>query len=481
MLQPLPFIGGANAGRNVALDTQALINFYAEGDPRDTRTPKYAVPTPGATLKKAVAAGVGRGLYAYNNLLYAIVGNTLYEVNPSLSYAVTSRGTLASSAGYTMMVDNGPANGHQLMIIDSSGNGYVYDSTAHTLTQLTTVTNGWPSGGAVTLTWQDGYGIFDQTNTGVFWWTKAYDFTNIPGLNFATAEGNPDNLVAAISDQTRLYLLGTQSLEVWYDAGLQNQAFVRIPGAVFPKGCAASLSPQRIDNSIVWLGTNPYGQTQVYQVRGASTPMIISNPQMEYKLQQYSTISDAQAFTYQSEGHEFYVLTFPTAGVTWVWDASNREWHQRSTSGGAWYPQAYAFLNGTHYTLDSSGNLLAIDSTATTDNGTAITRTIISPHLGKKHERLGIDFVEVLGNFGTGITAGTFTLSWSKDNGNTFPSSWTYTITSTTTQRAYRYRLGMSRDWVFKLTTTAAPIIFGMYVDMDDYTMQMPRIQDDAE
>ncbi|MFE1676613.1 hypothetical protein ACFMJE_18460, partial [Acinetobacter baumannii] len=56
----------------------------------------------------------------------------------------------------------------------------------------------------------------------------------------------------------------------------------------------------------------------------------ISTHAIEYAIQSYSTITDAIAFTYQQEGHSFYVLTFPTADKTWVFDVSTELWHERA-------------------------------------------------------------------------------------------------------------------------------------------------------
>jgi hypothetical protein len=42
-------------------------------------------------------------------------------------------------------------------------------------------------------------------------------------------------------------------------------------------------------------------------------------------------MSDAIGYTYQQDGHAFYVLSFPSADETWVYDAATGAWHQRSS------------------------------------------------------------------------------------------------------------------------------------------------------
>ncbi len=43
-------------------------------------------------------------------------------------------------------------------------------------------------------------------------------------------------------------------------------------------------------------------------------------------------IDDAIGWSYDREGHSFYVVNFPTAGVMLVSDQTLREWHRRGFS-----------------------------------------------------------------------------------------------------------------------------------------------------
>ena len=487
----IPFIGGAYAGRSPNVDVQQLINYYIEGDPKDTRTPRYAVPRGGLALATAVASAQGRALYAFNDSrLFAVVGNTLYEINVS-TFALTNRGTLATSTGRCMMEDNGAANGHQIMVTDSSGNGYVFDTNANTFTQLTNGTNGWPSGmsGNVVLTWQDGYGLFNQPGTGEFWWTAAYNFASIPGLQFATAEACPDNLLSIISDGTKVFLYGYRTTEVWYDAGLQNQAFVRIPAAVFPIGIAGPYARTKADNSIIFLGVTTEGQAKAYQQRGAGVPVGISDQALSYQLTklvaaEQNAGTSPICLSFELEGHTFVTFTFPTSNVTYVWDAVYKEWFQwqsyNGSSQGAWSPIDHAYFsgaslgnNGAHFFLDFSGNLLMYSDSGTTDNSQAITYTIQSPHFYHTNDYLRVEQAQVV--IAGAPASGTMTLSWSKDYGSTFGTGVTFNLNNTPTSRYYFNRLGRSRDWVFKLTTTSNPIIMDLLVKTSDMDVpQMP-------
>jgi hypothetical protein len=103
----------------------------------------------------------------------------------------------------------------------------------------------------------------------------------------------------------------------------------RIQGAFNEIGCVAAFSIAKLDNSLFWLGTDARGQGIVYKANGY-TGQRVSTHAIEYAIAQYGNISDALAYTYQQEGHGFYVLTFPSANATWVYDAATQAWHERA-------------------------------------------------------------------------------------------------------------------------------------------------------
>lgn len=548
--QYVQFIGGAYQGREAGIDAQALINYYVEGDnatPEGSspRSKRYAVPTPGLTSYYSFTgtSGVPRGLYHYNGAWLAVIGNKLYSYDGNTQ---TTLGQLLTSTGRCQFVDNGAANGRQVLIIDSAGNGYVlmtgiavtgaswasstvtytfgagnnsWGATPSYLTvtgvspsgynvaavstsslsagtvsasvvsnpgtyvsggvitlfmTLTNAGNGWPANGGGALTWQDGYGLFNQLNTPVLWWTNAYDCTTINGLNFATKEGHLDKLVSVMSDGVRVYLLGQQTTEIWYDQGVVNEAFARLPGALYYRGCLSQYAISIIDNSVVWLGCDINGYPQVYQARGSAAPVAISTPQIEYQLSK-STLTDAFAFSYMQEGHIFWVLTLPTTGITWVWDATTELWHQRSSSASAkgewliYYTAVNPSTSNALYGMDASTpTLYYIDPTNNTDNGTAITRTIVGPTVDISHTRQLVTYIEIVCNAGTstGPSSGTISLSWSKDSAQTWNTPISWTLTNSPTQRLYWNNLGDARQWTFKLTSQTKAIIYGMVVDV---------------
>jgi hypothetical protein len=85
-------------------------------------------------------------------------------------------------------------------------------------------------------------------------------------------------------------------------------------------------------------------------------------------------MSDAVGYTYQQDGHAFYVLNFPTADRTWVYDVSTQGWHERAgfLNGAFTRNRGNCQCNfgGTIIVGDfENSNIYALDLTTYADNG----------------------------------------------------------------------------------------------------------------
>lgn len=236
--------------------------------------------------------------------------------------------------------------------------------------------------GANIVSYLNGYFIYVEPNSQRFYYTYTFDIgegtiTPIFPLTFDagnvfSAEGSPDNLVSMIVDHGELWLFGENSVEVWYQSG-SNQIFDRIQGAFNELGCAAAFSVAKMDNGLFWLGADARGRGLVYRANGYRGERI-STHAVEYAIAQYGDISDAIAYTYQQEGHSFYVLTFPSANATWVYDVATTAWHERA----AWATNHFVrhrsncqlSFNDEIIVGDyQNGNLYAFDLDTYADNG----------------------------------------------------------------------------------------------------------------
>jgi hypothetical protein len=205
------------------------------------------------------------------------------------------------------------------LFVACNPSAFIYNTTTGTFAQITDPD--FP--GAVTVGYLDGYFVFNQPDSQRFWVTSLNDGTQIDPLDFASAEGNPDDVVALNVNHREVWLFGTNTIEVWYNAGLADFPLARIAGAFMEVGCAAPYSVAKLDNSVFWLGADARGRGMVYRANGYQAQRI-STHAVEWHIQQYGNLSDAIGYTYQQDGHSFYVLIFPQANTTWVYDVATQ-------------------------------------------------------------------------------------------------------------------------------------------------------------
>jgi outer membrane lipoprotein-sorting protein len=430
------------------------------------------VSTPGSTSLVVPKSGEVRGAIEYNDKAYFVIGNTFYEVNSAGT--ATSRGTLNTSTGRVSMAHNGLRNSanQQIMIVDGS-DGWIYDNSASTLTVISDA----DFTDSTSVVFIDGYFIFAQKDSDRFWLTSSYDGTTIAATDFETAEGDPDDIQALIADQRELFVFGKRTLEVWYNSGDTNNTFQRFQGGFKQTGCVAKFSPARVDNNIYWLSRDERGHGQVVKMGEGYSPQVISTPSIAYQFSTYSTIEDAFAYAYQHEGHEFYVITFPTAKKTWVYDASTQQWHERGHTIDGTFPNrerynCHVFAFGKHLFGDYiNGTIYKLDATVGTIDGTRIPRERTTQTVGEEEKRIRISSLQLDMQEGIGdpnvSTDTSMWMSWSKDGGHTFSDEISRTA-GEAGQYALRLmwrRLGHARNWTFKLRTwTPKPhVLKGLY------------------
>ena len=357
-----PILGSAYVARSINAADNRMINLFPEIIPEGGKEPAFLNRAPGLKFEVAVGAGPIRGMWQFNNALYVVSRDQLYKVDSG--YNVTLLGAVANTSGPVSMADNG----NQLFIA-CNGPSYIYNSTTNILARITD--SDFP--GAVTVSYLDGYFVFNEPNSQKIWVTSLLDGSSIDPLDFASAEGSPDGVVGIIADHREIWVFGTNSVEVWYDSGNADFPLSRIQGAFNELGCAAPYSIAKMDNGLFWLGKDARGQGIVYRANGY-TGQRISTHAVEWQIQQYANMSDAIGYTYQQDGHSFYVLIFPQANTTWVYDVATQAWHERAGFANGQFTRhrsnCQAFFNGEVLVGDyENGNIYSFDLDDYSDNG----------------------------------------------------------------------------------------------------------------
>jgi hypothetical protein len=357
-------------------------------------------------------------------------------------------------------------NGTQLFIA-ANGPSYIYNNTTNVFGQITDPD--FP--GAVTVCFLDGYFVFNEPNSQKLWVTALLDGTSIDPLEFASTEGSPDGLIAVAANFREVWAFGTNSIEVWYDSANPDFPLERIQGAFNELGCAAPYSVAKMDNGMFWLGRDRRGQGMVYRANGY-TGQRISTHAIEWQIQQYSDISDAIAYTYQQDGHSFYVLIFPTGNATWVYDAATESWHERAgwVNGDFTRHRSNCQMSFNNKIIVGdyvNGNIYAFDLDVYADNG-GIQKWLRSwralPTGQNNLKRTAHHSLQLDCETGVGLNTGQGSdpqvmLRWSDDGGHTWSNEHWSPVgkIGVYQQRVFWRRLGMTlklRDRVYEVSGT---------------------------
>lgn len=406
--------------------------------------------TPG--LEEWVDIGVFpvRAMRVVDNILYVVAGSGFYTVGAGGATFVDN--ITAPFDGPVFLVDDGF---HVVVLAPGVGGWYYTIATG----AFAAISFGFTP---ACVAYQDGYFIVgeDDNAYGKFWVSDSYDPTTYDAVTgYAYPEGDSDGLVGMISDHRELWLFGSRTTEVWYNAG-DEFPFTRNSAGFIPVGCEARHSIAQFDNSVVWL-TN---HLQVVRAEGY-TPRVISTRKLEREWQGYGTTSDAEGFAYVYEGHWMYHLSFPDAGKTWVFDGATGLWHQRASypNDGRHWASCHAFFGGKHIVGDyRSGKLYEMSSDVYDDDGKIIRRILETAAVNSEGALLRlpglrIDFEEGTTNLQSGQGSDPQAmLQWSDDGGHTWGNEHWASIGKVGEygKRAIWRRMGASRDRVFRLTIT---------------------------
>jgi len=339
----------------------------------------------------------------------------------------------------------------------------------------------------------DGYGIIapppqPKVLTNNYFISENGNFARWSALDKGIKEGYPDNILTLLADHEELIIFGDlQSTEVHRNTGAANFPFERDMSAFMHYGIAAKDSAAQLGlNGIAWLGwSSGRGQPQAFYAAGFQ-PQRISTSMLEHLWDEYPKVSDARAFSYVEDGHHFYVITFPSADITWCYDLTASQqmgkpmWHARLTWDGntkTWHRNrannhAYGYFRNdpahvaaswtrglTHFVGDWETGVIYIQGLYNyLDVRYPIRRQMLTSHQANENKRTVWNLLQLECLVGDGTNNVTWTLDYSRDRGYTFlnPRDRIATGTGKRNQRLRWWRCGESYDQVWRLATESA-------------------------
>jgi hypothetical protein len=315
-----------NSLLSIPVSNQLCINWYPETESADSRNVITLQTATGIKIFVDIAAsGIDhiRGMHFSEQLqlLFVVSGNELYDITSA--GVKTLRGTIAGGTD-VRMADNGAQVG-----IVNGLQYYVYTASTTTLADVKHSGGGDIVGQDIGFI--DGRFVISIVDTQKFYITAVNAAQTVTSTDNADVIANPDNLAGLLVADRRIWFFGTSSFDVYFDsqqaAAAGSFPMIRTDGAAKNGYGLASLYGKVVQDGIPYWCSN---DGRIYRANGYQ-PERISHYGIENTLRKYSKISDCQATQWTENGHRFVQFSFPAGGETWVFDATQGMWHQRSS------------------------------------------------------------------------------------------------------------------------------------------------------
>ena len=329
---------------------------------------------PGMASTVVRGAGPINGIYQRSNLfagaVFTISGNTLYKDGTSL-------GTVAGTGPVSW------ASSDIELVVSRGGAAYSYNGTNLAAIAFPDAASVIAVTGVI-----GGLFVFARAGSGRFYWSAVYDARTINALNYATAESAPDKLRDIIAIGDNVYMLGEDTIEVWYITGDLTLPFSRISQRTTRVGVIATGCAIEVDNALHFIGDNRV----VYRM--AEVPTRISDHGIEERIGQSTSWS---CFSFMFQGHNFFSVRLSQG--TWAIDVATSSWCEKQTWGLAnWVARCAINLDaGPLFGSSAGGDVLAFSGYA---EGTSPLLRQFTGAMPIKGGSVPIDILEIETNAG---------------------------------------------------------------------------------
>lgn len=490
------FVGGAYTLPSVNVDCQRCVNLFAEiiesGYGKENQQ-AYLKATAGLVELFTLGQGPIRLIHFDNlesstqlNRIFVVSGDTVFRLSYSgdTGWETVEQGQLNTATGRVSAASLDQDQG-VTVFVDGSADNYVYHKSGGIETFETFSGAGYEAVvNAIQVLWLDGYLIFiDGTNQ---FYVSDWNSLTVPALNFASAEGSPDAIVAMIANHRELWLLNKNTCEIFSNTGNADFPFER-QGGFIENGCLAPESVAKMEGYVFWLGRNANGQGVVYAASGPNHQRI-STHAIESAISSFAFIEEAKAYAYQENGHSFYAINFRE--TTFVYDLSTKLWHERCyLNDGLLERHRADFVvffpdYGKHLVGDyQNSKIYYFDENVYSDAGQEISRIRTVPHISSGGKRIFFTSLALDAEMGVGLNGfdenvtndGDPTedpqvmMQFSDNGGHSWSNEQWRSVgrVGEFKKRAVWRRLGNSRDRVFRFMSTAPVKTVWIGADLD--------------
>jgi len=383
-----PLIGPHYTNREKGLSSQVTMNLFPQID--DEARNNVSLHATAGLKTFSTLGGADRGMHDFNNVMYCVSGNALYSVDSDgINYNL---GTIGGE-GHVVMA-NDPT---QLMIATGST---FYRYTVDGGVEIVSDPDITKPNSIAYLNSQ--FIMDNNADGGTFgaFATSSIDLEfSVDSLDYATAEGHPDDIVRVLSFRQLVYLFGTHTTEPWQNTGVGNPPFARLRGGVQPYGLAGTHAIVSTPESMYFLDNR-----RIPRRSSGLEFANIGNPSLGQELAKYSRIDDCIAYQFTQDHQQFFVMTFPEEDKTWCYHEPTTTWFQLSYGTEGARHRASSMLNiyGANYCADhTNGKIYEYSLGVYSDAGEPIinqrdTASLNGYLLGSPGAKIYIDEVEFI-------------------------------------------------------------------------------------
>lgn len=448
--------GPTHQSRSRPLSSQRTVNFYQQittGGKDNFVLHSF----PGQKLIDNTLTGTDRGMHQMNEVLFRVVGNTLYKVDD-----VNNPVSLGTVTGSNRCIFDD--DGDNIVVI--SDRIWVYTNSTNTFKENTNVN----LKNIKSVTYLNSQFIY--TSEDLSFVSLPNNPFDVSGLDAIGAESSPDKLVRDYAFDQTLYRFGKRTAEPWYTSGVGNPPIDRIERQEFSVGLSAINSVANTDRAIYWLGDDK----AIYRVSGGANERI-SDDALSNTIENMERFDDAFGYSFALQGQDFYLITFPSESRTYVVNESLgiNGWFELSsgTKGDAYSGTSLVQVYNKNI-IAKGGDLLELNlNEFTQDTDTIIreriTQEVNSDLLGVKGQRIKMSRLELIMEVGVGLVSGQgvnprIRIETSIDGGRTFfTSSWVEIgRAGEHTKRVELYQIVSGKGFIFRLTISD-PVPISIY------------------
>ena len=350
---------------------------------------------------------INRGAHVKGGKAYFLNGETLVRIDITIdsegvaSFAAVSLGTIAGTERVSMA-----DNGTQLMVLVPNGNGYIIDESSGTpfvqITDPSFTANGNPQH----VRFNSSFFVV-TTDTKKFIRSDANDGTSWSALNVYSAESDPDIITAIHTNNNRVYIGGSETIEEFTFNGTVYQR----TGFFIDKGISSPFAIESTNNSFMWIGSGTNESPAIWILNGNQAQKA-STTAIDKILQSFSAEEIDQAFSYSfaQSGAYFIGFSFPT--LTLEFNTVTGKWNERKsqiintkglTETIRWRVNSVAFVDGFLLCGDSQdGRIGEISPFIYSEYGDEIIRSCVVQPLTNQGNSISITELEPTFKSGVG-------------------------------------------------------------------------------